>query len=424
MMSRLDTDSPRAAADPPRAGLPLAGLLALATAGFITILTEALPAGLLPQMSAGLDASASRIGQLVTIYAIGSLLAAIPLTTLTRHWPRRPLLLTAIAGFALVNTITAVSTVYGVTLVARFFAGVFAGLLWALLAGYALRMVPEAQKGRALAVAMLGAPVALSLGIPAGTLLGTLVGWRYAFAIMSLLTVVLVVWVRAKVPPLPGEAAEEGDSLGRVFTLPGLSAVLFCTLAFVFGHSLLYTYIAPFLARAGMAARVDVVLFVFGAASLIGIWIVGVLIDRRLRGIVLTSTAAFALSVLALAMGGGVPAVLFGAVALWGLAFGGAGTMFQAASAQAAGRAADIAQSMIVTVWNIAIAGGALAGGLLLDTQGAGSLPWAALVLVLAALAVSAAARRHGFPRIPAAPRDVVIRHDSCSRPPAIEPQY
>ena len=92
--------------------LPLSGLLALATAGFITILTEAMPAGLLPQMGADLGVSEALVGQLVTLYAIGSLLAAIPLTIATRSWRRRPLLLLAIGGFAVVNSITAFSSDY------------------------------------------------------------------------------------------------------------------------------------------------------------------------------------------------------------------------------------------------------------------------------------------------------------------------
>ncbi|UWN52233.1 sugar efflux transporter [Alcanivorax sp. ALC70] len=74
------TRTPPAATD----GLPLNGLLALASAAFITILTEALPAGLLPGISAGLGVPESAAGQLVTVYAVGSLMAAIPLTALTR----------------------------------------------------------------------------------------------------------------------------------------------------------------------------------------------------------------------------------------------------------------------------------------------------------------------------------------------------
>ena len=74
------------------------------------------------------------------------------------------------------------------------------------------------------------------------------------------------------------------------------------------------------------------------------------------------------------------------AVAAWGVAFGGSPTLLQTASAEAAGPGADVAQSILATVWNVAIAGGGIVGGLLLDACGAGSLPWAALVLAIAAL--------------------------------------
>lgn len=280
----------------PSAHLPVTSLLALALAGFVTILTEALPAGLLPQISAGLGVSEALAGQLVTIYAIGSLLAAIPLTAVTQGVRRRPLLLAAIAGFVVANTVTTFSDSYVLTIVARFLAGVSAGLLWALLAGYAARMVPEHQKGRAIAIAMVGTPLALSLGVPAGTFLGNLVGWRTCFGIMSGLALVLMVWVRVKVPDFAGQAAGKRLSLGHVFTVAGVLPVLFVVLAFVLAHNILYTYIAPFLTAAGMAERTDLALLVFGVTSLLGIWIVGVLIDCHLRTLTITSTALFGLA--------------------------------------------------------------------------------------------------------------------------------
>ena len=89
--------------------LPLASLLALAMAGFITILTEALPAGVLSLMSHDFHTSEAMVGQAVTVYALGSLLAAIPLTTATQGWRRRPLLLLAVSGFAVANTLTAIT---------------------------------------------------------------------------------------------------------------------------------------------------------------------------------------------------------------------------------------------------------------------------------------------------------------------------
>ncbi|GGC75718.1 MFS transporter [Undibacterium terreum] len=382
----------------PQDQMPIASLLALAMAAFITILTEALPAGLLPQMAQGLAVSEAWIGQTVTIYAIGSLVAAIPLTAVTQGVRRRPLLLAAIAGFAIANTITTLSTSYGVTMVARFLAGVSAGLLWALLAGYAARMVPETQKGRAIAIAMVGTPLALSLGVPAGTFLGTLVGWRMCFGIMSLLALLLVVWVRLKVPDFAGQAAGKRLSLRHVFTLPGIRPVLFVVLAFVLAHNILYTYIAPFLVMADMVERTDLVLLVFGITSLLGIWIIGVLIDKYLRALTLASTVLFGLSALVLGVAGTEPFVVYSAVGAWGLAFGGAATLFQTALARTAGDAADVAQSMLVTVWNTAIAGGAIVGGVLLDRLGVGAFSPVLLVLLLATLLVAWSAKHRGFP--------------------------
>lgn len=369
--------------------LPFAPLFALAAAGFITILTEALPAGLLSQMSSGLEVSESYVGQLVTIYAIGSLLAAIPLTTLTRSWKRRHVLLTTIIGFTFVNMVTALSENYVVILVARFFAGVFAGLLWALLAGYASRMVTAHLQGRAIAIAMVGTPLALSLGVPLGTFLGNNFGWRFIFGGMSAMTFLLVFWVIAKVPNYAGESEVQQNTLLDVFKLKGVKSVLFVLFSFILAHNIFYTYISPFLAAAGLSQKIDFVLAIFGVCSLAGIWIVGVLIDKWPRVLVIASISTFALSALLLSLWGNIHELIYISVILWGLAFGGAATLFQTALVKVAGESADVAQSMLVTVWNLAIAGGGLIGGIILEIAGVKSFSWIILIILLIALSIS-----------------------------------
>jgi predicted MFS family arabinose efflux permease len=377
--------------------LPFAALLALAMTGFICIVTETLPAGLLPQMAVGLDVSTSLAGQTVTAYALGSLLAAIPLTIATRGWRRRNVLLLAIVGFLVFNSITALSSNYGVTLVARFFAGVSAGLAWSLLAGYARRMVSVHQQGKAMAVAMVGTPIALSLGVPLGTWLGTAIGWRIAFAIMSALTLALIVWVLAKVPDYPGQSSHERLPLRRVFTTPGVRSVLGVVVAWMLAHNILYTYVAPFVAQAGLDAHVDVVLLVFGLAALVAIGITGRLVDDHLRAAVLGSLAIFALTSLMFIWAARLPAAIYIGVAVWGLTFGGAATLLQTALADTAGDGADVALSMNVVAWNSAIAGGGLAGGFLLDAWGVASFPPVMVLLLAVGLVTAWSARRYGF---------------------------
>lgn len=378
-------------------GLPIGALLALAMTGFICIVTETLPAGLLPLISEGLAISPSMAGQMVTAYALGSVLAVIPMTIATRGWRRRNVLLLTIVGFLLFNSITALSSHYGVTLVARFFAGVAAGLAWSLLAGYARRMVEPEQQGKALALAMVGTPIALSLGVPLGTWLGGLVGWRTTFGLMSALTLVLIVWVLVKVPDYPPQPAHQRLSLSKVLTTPGVRPVLAVVISWMLAHNILYTYIAPFVAPAGMAERVDVVLLIFGVAALVGIWLTAKLVEPLLRSTVLLSLATFAAVCVALGFGGGNPEVIYLGVAVWGLTFGGAATLLQTALADAAGDGADVALSLNVVAWNSAIAGSGVVGGVLLDQWGVTSFPWAMLALVAIAFAIAWGARAHGF---------------------------
>ncbi|OXS22620.1 MFS transporter [Pseudomonas rhodesiae] len=377
--------------------LPVGALLALAMTGFICIVTETLPAGLLPLISDGLAISPSMAGQMVTAYALGSVLAVIPMTIATRGWRRRNVLLLTIAGFLLFNSITALSSHYGVTLVARFFAGVAAGLAWSLLAGYARRMVAPQQQGRALALAMVGTPIALSLGVPLGTWLGGLLGWRTTFGLMSGVSLVLIGWVLVKVPDFAPQPAHQRLSLRKVLTTPGVRPVLAVVISWMLAHNILYTYIAPFVAPAGLAERVDLVLLVFGIAALAGIGVTARLVEPLLRNTVLVSLAAFAAVSVLLGLLGNVPQVIYLGVAVWGLSFGGAATLLQTALADAAGDGADVALSLNVVAWNSAIAGSGVVGGVLLDTWGVAAFAWAMLLLVGVAFAIAWAASAHGF---------------------------
>ncbi|MFF9850866.1 MFS transporter [Streptomyces litmocidini] len=385
----------------PRPGsgrLPLPALLALATAVFVTSLTETLPAGVLPGMSADLGVGEAAMGQSVTGYALGTALTAVPLAARTAGWRRKRLLLTSMAGFAAANTVTAVSSSYALTMGARFLAGVAAGVAWALLAGYARRLAPAHLQGRAVAVAMTGIPLALSLGVPAGTFLGEAVGWRAAFTAMTVIAVVLLGWIALAVPDLPGEPRGGRAPVARTLKTPGVLPVLAVTVTLVLAHTVLYTYVAAYLDHLGLAGSTGLVLLVFGAASLAGIWFTGRHIDRRLRALTLAGTILFAVAAAAFAVPAASTTLVLVAAAFWGLGWGGAPTLLQTAVAEAGGDDADTAQTMLVSLWNAAMAAGGVAGGLLLDGLGAGALPWSVLVLLVPVVAVVTGARAHGFP--------------------------
>ncbi|KUL26938.1 MFS transporter [Actinoplanes awajinensis] len=378
--------------------LPLPSLIALFTAGLITTLTEALPAGVLPQMSRALGVSEPVAGQTVTIYAVGTLLTAIPVALATATWPRRHLLLAALAGFVIANLGTAISHDFAVTMAARFLAGAASGVVWSLLGGYAARLVGPALKGRAMAFAFAGTPVALSLGVPLGAYLGKIVGWQLTFGLASAVTGLLIAWTAWKLPNFPGRKAEDRIALRDILRLRGIRTVLVVTGAFVLAHTILYTFIAPVLAGHGLQDHVQWILLDFGIASIVSIWLTGVFIDRHHRVLVIASTGLFAVAAAVLAVAGASAVADYLTVAIWGLSFGGAATLLQSALMRAAGEHADVAQSSMVTTWNLAIGLGGLVGGALLAGFGPGSLAVATLGLLAPTMLVVIRARRHAFP--------------------------
>lgn len=383
-----------------KSGLPLFKLSIIGAALFLSILTEALPAGFLHSLEQTFSVGASEAGQWVTLYATGSLLSAIPLTLATQHWSRKKLLLITLAGFAVSNAVTATVNSFIITLMARFMSGVFAGLLWALAAGYAGRMVAPAHQGRAITIVMLGVPLALSLGVPAGTFLGNIYGWRTIFYTMTLLAGLLFIAGIFTLPEQPGADHAERFSVGKVVSIRGIKTILISTFIFSLGHNMMYTYISPYLITSLDPRFISAFLLVFGIMAVISILITGVFIDKYLRALTLGGLFLFIISSLLFYFLYGNVYFVMGGAFLWGLGFGGGATLFQTASARTAGKAADIAQSLMVTIWNMAIAGGGFFGGILLDQFGILSIPGVLTALLIFCFCIVRVSKAQGFFRV------------------------
>jgi predicted MFS family arabinose efflux permease len=382
--------------DPAR--LPWAALLVMALTGFIIIATETMPAGLLPQIATGLHVAEGAAGQFVSVYALGTVLAAIPAITLTRGTRRKPLLIAGILGFLVANTITAFSPDLTLSLAARFIAGAFSGLLWGMLAGYARRIVAHEHSGRALAIAMTGTPVALSVGTPLGSWIGTAFDWRWSFGAMSVLSILALILAVALVPDAPGQGAARRMPFRRVIGIPGVSVILIVVFTWMLAHNIEYTYIASYLQSAGLDLPVDLALVTFGVAALIGIWVTGLVIDHNLRGLVLVSIGLFLIAGVTFIVGAHSLGAVLVAIVLWGLAFGGAATQLQTAMGEASGENADVANSLLTVSFNLAIFAAGVGGALVIGVD-AVALPIVMVLFAAVALIVVAIGRRSAFPR-------------------------
>ncbi len=378
--------------------LPWAALLVMALTGFILIATETMPAGLLPQIAAGMDVTEAAVGQYVSAYALGTVIAAIPAITLTRGLRRKPLLLIGLTGFLLANTITALSPDLVLSLAARFLAGAFSGLLWGMLAGYARRITARELAGRALSIASLGTPVGLAVGTPFGSWLGMTFDWRWSFGALSILTLVTLALIVVLVPDAPGQRAETRMPIHRVFAIPGVAAILAVIFVWMLAHNTVYTYLSEYLRTADVGLTVDIALVVFGAAALVGIWITGSVVDQALRPLVLASIALFTVAGGVFLLGHGSLIAVLIAIVLWGIAFGGAAAQVQTAIGEASSENADVANALLGVSFNLAIFAAGVLGAVLISGGDGLVLPTVMIGLALIALVIAFAGRRTAFP--------------------------
>jgi predicted MFS family arabinose efflux permease len=369
---------------------PWIGLLTLAGAIFVSVTSEFLPTGLLPEMATELDVSLSTAGLLVTVFAGTVVLATTPLAALTRTYSRKGLVFVVLLVLALANVLAAIAPTYEILVGARVLGGLAHGLFWAVVAAYSAHLVPKHQLGKAVAITSGGASAAFVLGVPVGTALGHALGWRVAFGIIAAVVVVLALLVLKHLPAVDHHVpVKTGDIRLPMYkdrSMRGVALLCVVIVLLLTGQNAYYTYIAPWLIDAAGFPETSVafLLFLFGGAGAIGLVLAGLASDRfPKRGFALALVGVMA-SVLVLAVWSANPVVVVVAFVVWGVSFGGIPAMLQTRMLHTASfRTRDFAAALQTTAFNIGIGGGALLGGILLDRSGIQSLP-AALVLFLA----------------------------------------
>ena len=379
-----------------RIGLAAAGGLgALVLATFVAITTEIVPVGLLPQLSRAFAVPESVTGLLVTVYAGLVAVLAIPLTHLTRSLPRKPLLLATTGLYAVGNLVIALAPAFGLVVAGRVVGGIAHALFFSVSSAYAAALVPPRLQGRALAIAASGASLGYVLGVPLVTSIGAALDWRAAFVALVIGGVLVALTAAALLPPVPTAAAPEERARGPRSALTAVAAV---NVVAFFGHYTLYTYVSPLLLQAGVPEQaLGPVLFLLGAAGVVGLWLAGLTIDRRPRDGFLGALVLAAVCIGALLLlRGTVPGALAGTTA-WLVAFGAIPVFCTAACLRTRALAPDLAAAVNNAASNVGIGLGSALGGAVFAVAGIPSVVVvAAVAFALAALLV--ALLRQGFP--------------------------
>lgn len=376
---------------PPRGGWP--AVLAVAAATFLVVTSEMLPVGLLTSIGPDLGASAGTAGLAMTVPGLVAALCAPALSAATARLDRRAVL-AALAGLLAVADLgSAAAPGLPALLASRVLVGVAIGGVWAIAGGLAARLVPERSAGAATSVVFGGISVASVVGVPAGTLVGDLAGWRAAFAVAGVLSLAACAALAVLLPALPGTGPADLRNVPRVLRAPRARAGLVVTLLLVTGHFAAYTYVRPVLERVSGVDPdlVSTLLLVYGVAGVAGNFAAGTAAARGPRRTLLAIAAVLAPAVLLFPVAGRAPLPAVVLLVLWGAAYGGVSVTLQTWLLRAAPpHAAEPASALFVAAFNIAISLGALAGGRVADTAGEPGALW--LGGALGGLALAAAA--------------------------------
>jgi predicted MFS family arabinose efflux permease len=372
-------------------------VFAMALGAFALVASEFMPVSLLTPVAADLHISEGQAGQAISVSGAFALITSLFIAPLAGRLDRKLLLMALTSLMIVSGTIAAFAPNYTVFMIGRAFIGVAIGGFWSMSAATAMRLVPDHQVPRALAIVNGGNALATVVAAPLGSFLGAVVGWRGAFFAVVPVAAIALGW---KLFSLPAMRAGKGTSLGHVFRLmkrPAVALGMVAVSLFFMGQFALFTYLRPFLetvTHVGVST-LSLMLLLVGVAGFVGTTAIGAVLENNLyRTLIVIPLlmAVLAVALLAFGSSAAATAVLLG---IWGLVATSAPVAWWTWLARSLPKDAEAGGGLMVAVVQLAIAFGATVGGVLFDASGyRATFGFSAAVLVVAGGLAWLAARK------------------------------
>ncbi|UVL32185.1 MFS transporter [Pseudomonas sp. B21-041] len=371
-------------------------VLAMSLAAFALVASEFMPVSLLTPIAADLHITEGQAGQGISVSGAFALITSLLIASVAARIERKKLLLGLTLLMIVSGTVVAVAPGYPSFMVGRALIGIAIGGFWSLSAATAMRLVKPEQVSRALAIVNGGNALATVIAAPAGSFLGSLIGWRGAFFCVVPVAVLAAVWLMISLPSFKAERQANSGNVLRLMKQPPVALGMVAVSVFFMGQFMLFTYLRPFLegVTGVSVSTLSLMLLGLGLAGFIGTF----LIERFMgRGLYRTLTviplimAAIALALVSFGKSPVLTAVLLG---LWGLVATAAPVGWWTWLAQTLPDDAEAGGGLLVAIVQLAIAGGAIIGGLAFDLSGyKATFELSAAVLVVASVLAWVAGR-------------------------------
>ena len=347
--------------------------------------------GALNDISKSLNVSVATTGQLISAGALLMCLGAPLLAAVVAGWDRRRLLALSMVWYGVFHLACMAANSFATLLPLRVIALVAPAIFTPQAAACVGLLVPAEQRGRAITFVFLGWSVASVLGMPLAAYVGETLGWRSAFALVGVMSLVSAVWVWRSMPDGVKPPALSASAWGETLRSGALMLTVLVTVLYAAGQFVLFSYLAPYYkSKIGITpGQLGLIFMWFGAFGFIGNMLMSRYIDRLGAPLaILIAIGGMAVSLLAWPLGTSL--VLAAVVTVpWAL---GCFSSNSAQQARLVGIAPALAPASIALNSSAMYAGqaiGAASGGWMIAQGSMDSLHWIGFVILLASMATS-----------------------------------
>ncbi|AYJ91268.1 MFS transporter [Bacillus safensis] len=361
----------------------------LALAAFLIGTIEYIITGIIQMVADDLQVTTSAAGLLVTSLALSAAIGAPIVIALTINIDRRKILSWMLIIFTLSNIITSVSHSFEMVLMTRVLQGISGGTAIVVAMAVATRLVEREKRGTAIGIILMGLSSSLVLGVPIGTFLSSMIGWKALFAAIGLITLIPLIVVYRRIPSMK---EQEPVTLGMQLSILKDKRILLAvavTLFYVGGYSTLFTYLSPFLQESANLSITEIsgILLLAGICSFLGSSLGGVAADKK--GPTFTIFSGIILQIIMLmllAFVSGNLVVMVAVIMIWMIATWSTSPAQQLYLVTLVPKSPDIALSVNTSFIQFGFALGSGLGGLVLSRTSILHLSWISAGTVLLAL--------------------------------------
>ena len=368
------------------------GVFAMTLCVFVLIASEFMPVSLLTLIAHDLHVTEGLAGQGIAVSGALAVLTSLTISRIVGDLNRKYLLLGLTVLMAISGIVITIAPNYPVYMLGRALIGVVIGGFWSMSAATAIRLVPQHQVPRALAIFNGGNALATVVAAPLGSYLGTTIGWRGTFLCLVPLAIAAFIWQWISLPSMESDKTHKPQgSVLRLFSVAIVpTGLLDCGLFFM-GQFALFTYVRPFLesvTRVG-ASDLSLILLAIGVAGFVGTMLVSTFLNTIFyKTLIMIPLLMAAITGALLLVGHHIWAVAV-LLSLWGLLATAAPTGWWTWIARALPEDAETGGGLMVAVIQLSIALGSTAGGLVFDSLGWRSAFGLSGLLLLGAVAMT-----------------------------------